>query len=126
MQRLFSMFPEGGPGAGLLLLRLSVALSLLSHPSGGPLMQALLALPAIGLCLGVLTPLLAVVCCLFSFHDFMVMGGAISLEAGIQLLSAGALALLGPGAHSVDAWLFGRRVVTLPPRKKARVDEAGR
>ncbi|WNG29152.1 hypothetical protein F0U62_38020 [Cystobacter fuscus] len=123
MQRLFSMFPEGGPGAGLLLLRLSVALSLLLHPSGGPLMRAMLVLPAIGLCLGVLTPPLAVMCCLFSFHDFMVMGGATLPEAGIKLLAAGALALLGPGAHSVDAWLFGRRVVTLPPRKKTRVDE---
>jgi hypothetical protein len=117
------MFPEGGPGAGLLLLRLSVALPLLLYPSGGPLMHALLALTAIGLCLGVLTPLLAVVCGLFSFYDFMVMGGATLPEAGIKLLAAGALALLGPGAHSVDARLFGRRVVTLPPRKKTRVGE---
>jgi hypothetical protein len=123
VQRLFSMFPEGGPGAGLLLLRLSVALPLLLHPSGGPLMHAMLALPAIGLCLGVLTPLLAVVCGLFSFYDFMVMGGATLPEAGIKLLTAGALALLGPGAHSLDARLFGRRVITLPPRKNTRVDE---
>ncbi|WP_051256579.1 hypothetical protein [Cystobacter fuscus] len=123
MQRLFSMFPEGGPGVGLLLLRLSVALSLLLLPSGGPLMHAMLALLVIGLCLGVLTPTLAVACVLFSFYDFMIMGGATLPEAGIRLLAAGALALLGPGAHSVDAWLFGRRVVTLPPRKKTRVDE---
>ncbi|MCY1080472.1 hypothetical protein [Archangium lansingense] len=117
------MFPEGGPGAGLLLLRLSVALPLLLQPSGGPLMHAMRALPAIGLCLGVLTPLLAIVSCLFSFYDFMVMGGATLPEAGIKLLAAGALALLGPGAHSLDARLFGRRVVTVPPRKKTRVDE---
>lgn len=123
MQRLFSMFPEGGPGAGLLLLRLSVALSMLLHPSGGPLMHALLALPAIGLCLGVLTPLLAAMCCLFSFYDFMVLGGATLPEAGIKILAAGALALLGPGAHSLDARLFGRRVITLPARKNTSVDE---
>ncbi|OJH40638.1 hypothetical protein [Cystobacter ferrugineus] len=123
MQRLFSMFPDGGPGAGLLLLRLSVALSLLFYPSGGPLMHAMLALSAAGLCLGVLTPPLAVVCCLFSFYDFMVMDGATLPEAGIKLFAAGALALLGPGAHSVDARLFGRRVVTLTPRKKTRLDE---
>lgn len=123
MQRLFSMFPEGGPGAGLLLLRQSVALSLLLHPPGGPLIHALLALPAIGLCVGLLTPLLAAVCCLFSFYDFMVMGGATLPEACIKLLAAGALALLGPGAHSLDARLFGRRVITLPPRKNTRADE---
>lgn len=117
------MFPEGGPGAGLLLLRLSVALPLLLHPSGGPLMQVMLALPAIGLCLGVLTPLLAVVCGLFSFYDFLHLGGATLPEAGVQLLAAGALALLGPGAHSLDARWFGRRVITLPSRKNTRVDE---
>ncbi|WP_043390101.1 hypothetical protein [Archangium violaceum] len=81
MQRLFSMFPEGGPGAGLLLLRLSVALSLLLHPSGGPLVHAALALTALGLCLGVLTPLLAIVCGLFSFYDFLSMGGVTLPEA---------------------------------------------
>ncbi|WNG59939.1 hypothetical protein F0U59_38390 [Archangium gephyra] len=123
MQRLFSMFPEGGPGAGLLLLRLSVALSLLLHPSGGPLMRAVLALTALGLCLGVLTPLLAMVCGLFSFYGFMSMGGVTLPEASIRVLTAGALALLGPGAHSLDARLFGRRVITLPPRKNTSVDE---
>ncbi len=117
------MFPEGGPGAGLLLLRLSVACSLLLHPSGGPLTHAVLVLPAIGLCLGLLTPLLAVICGLFSLYDFMVMGGATLPEAGVELLAAGALALLGPGALSLDAWLFGRRVITLPSRKNTRADD---
>ncbi|NMO15688.1 hypothetical protein HPC49_02355 [Pyxidicoccus fallax] len=117
------MFPAGGPGAGLLLLRLAVALSLLLHPSGGPLMQAMLALPAIGLCLGVLTPLLATVCFLFSFHDFLVVGGATLPETGIRFLITGALALLGPGALSLDARLFGRRVITVPPRKNQGVGE---
>lgn len=70
-----------------------------------------------------MTPLLAVVCGLFSFYDFLVMGGATLSEAGIQLLTASALVLLGPGAHSVDAWLFGRRVVTVPSRRKTRVGE---
>lgn len=86
-------------------------------------MQAILVLSASGLCLGVLTPLFAVVCCLCSFHDLVAMGGATLPEAGIKLLTAGALALLGPGAHSLDAWWFGRRVITLPPRKNTRVDE---
>ncbi|XXF80135.1 hypothetical protein P2318_10400 [Myxococcaceae bacterium GXIMD 01537] len=123
MQRLFSMFPEGGPGAGLLLLRLSVALSLLLHPADGPLMRGVLALPAIGLCLGLLTPAFAVACGLFSFYDFMFTGGSTLPEAGIEFLAASALALLGPGAHSLDARLFGRRVITLPSRKSTRAGD---
>jgi uncharacterized membrane protein YphA (DoxX/SURF4 family) len=29
-------------------------------------------------------------------------------------LDALALAMLGPGAHSIDAWLFGRREIVIP------------
>ncbi len=35
--------------------------------------------------------------------------------ATIIALNATALALLGPGAYSVDSYRFGRRVVVLPP-----------
>jgi hypothetical protein len=33
-----------------------------------------------------------------------------------------ALAMLGPGAHSIDAWLFGRREIVIPdvPRHHPR------
>jgi uncharacterized membrane protein YphA (DoxX/SURF4 family) len=33
-----------------------------------------------------------------------------------------ALAMLGPGAHSIDAWLFGRREIVIPdvPRRRPR------
>jgi hypothetical protein len=33
------------------------------------------------------------------------------------ILDAAALALLGPGAYSLDARLFGRRVTVVTPRK---------
>lgn len=117
VQRLFSMFPDGGPGAGLLLLRLAVALSLLSDATDGTLEHALLGLPVLALCLGILTPVFAAGCCLLKLHSLLITGGASLPEAAISLLAAGALVLLGPGAHSLDARLFGRRVITLPPRK---------
>lgn len=34
--------------------------------------------------------------------------------------ACGALGLLGPGAYSIDAKLFGRRVIRLEPRASAR------
>jgi len=40
------------------------------------------------------------------------------LDAAAALLiavNAIALALLGPGAHSIDAYLFGRREIIIPP-----------
>ena len=43
---------------------------------------------------------------------------------GAWLVAADALALamLGPGAHSIDAWLFGRREIVIPdvPRHHLR------
>jgi hypothetical protein len=39
------------------------------------------------------------------------MGGC----AAIAILNALALALIGPGAYSIDARRFGRRIVVLPP-----------
>jgi hypothetical protein len=34
----------------------------------------------------------------------------------VAILDALALALLGPGAYSVDAYRFGRRIVVPPPK----------
>jgi uncharacterized membrane protein YphA (DoxX/SURF4 family) len=42
--------------------------------------------------------------------------------AGFVVADALALAMLGPGAHSIDAWLFGRREIVIPdvPRPHPR------
>jgi hypothetical protein len=116
MQRLFTMFPAGTPGLALVFLRLSVALTLLfachNAPQGaavwGYVAAALLSLP---LSAGFLTPLAAVIALLVHALIWTRVGvGDMSL-AGITLFNALALAMLGPGAYSVDAYRFGRRVV---------------
>ena len=62
------------------------------------------------LCLGVLTPILAsfaaVAFAARAFADATLEPAPVSL-----MLCATALALLGPGAYSFDAWRFGRRIV---------------
>ena len=119
MQRLFSMFPPGIPGIGLLLLRASVAVALLSehYAYRGALstwvMVAMLAL-SVAISVGYLTPIVSVAGVLCHALLWARVGGTDAALISIVVLDAFALALLGPGAYSVDAYRFGRRVVVLP------------
>jgi len=66
------------------------------------------------LCVGFLTPIVAILALLFHVLAW----SSLSIDsAGMTatLLDALALAMLGPGAYSIDAYRFGRRVVVLPP-----------
>ncbi|MCC4594629.1 hypothetical protein NRY95_09585 [Xanthomonas campestris pv. phormiicola] len=118
MQRLYSMFPGGSAGLGLLALRLFLALSLWPssasdawalppHWRWAALVLVLLATA------GALTPLAAALACavpaLALWHGTATAGSA--LPAALPAL---ALALLGPGAYSLDARCFGRRLLVLP------------
>jgi hypothetical protein len=119
LQRLFSMFPWGAPGFALLLLRLSVAASILLSVQSGAHREAWILAPALvlftTLCVGFLTPiaaLLAVPVYLIEIDSLRVA----SAEVLTPVLQAIALSLLGPGSCSIDAYLFGRRVVVLPEK----------
>lgn len=121
MQRLYSTFPCGPPGAGLLLLRGAVAIplihaGLLTAPSPTPVIVELVAAGAATLLLiGLWTPFA---------------GGLVAVtELGLALshpadpwtvfrfgVIGAALAMLGPGGCSVDARLFGRKQIEIPQR----------
>jgi hypothetical protein len=119
MQRLFSMFPQGLPGIGLLVLRFSVAISLLiddySHRQGlSGAFHAAAILLSIALLAGYLTPVATAIGLLLHGLIWFKLGGgwgAVDLIVSLDMI---ALALLGPGGYSVDAFRFGRRVVVLP------------
>ena len=117
VQRLFSMFPDGWPGRGLLLLRL-VAGALLIHNGMVGLMaetqrewvavEVIAAIAGIFLLVGLWTPIAGA---LLTLTELCIAFTATNhLRSTILLVAIGiALAVLGPGAHSIDALLFGRK-----------------
>lgn len=117
---MFSMFPSGLPGFALLLLRISVALTLLLHgytrrEELAAVALASVLLLAIALVVGFLTPIVALLAMAVQFVGPWRGGMPILGFVALSILNALALALLGPGAYSFDAVRFGRRVVELPP-----------
>ncbi len=129
MQRLFSTFPGGRPGAGLLLLRAAVGGTLLvlggtclahARQAGGSNLAAGLLAAASGasLLIGFLTPW-AVLAGLAGLVLYSPSSGTPALMNGklaalLVVVVGAAVALLGPGALSVDARLFGRREIRIP------------
>src|SRR5258708_36695044 len=103
MQRLFSMFPPGWPGLALLLLRVSVATTLLLQGYGhrvwlsGWTLGGVLPLCAC-LCVGFLTPIVAILALLFH----VIAWSSLSFDSvgmtAVALLDALAVAMLGPRA----------------------------
>ena len=116
------MFPRGAPGFALLLLRASVTASILLQPGSEPLrgawMFALAVALSTALCSGFLTPIAAIL----AIPAYLIETAHLRVApAGVvaAVLQAIALSLLGPGACSIDAILYGHRVFVLP-RKSDR------
>ena len=118
MQRLFSSFADGWPGAGLLLLRLMTGGGLLygGITSAWSAPYFALAPPVIAagggvlLLLGLYTPLAGAVAAIA--EAWIAFSHPGNLLAPIGLICLGlSLAMIGPGAWSIDARLFGRKQI---------------
>jgi uncharacterized membrane protein YphA (DoxX/SURF4 family) len=129
---MFSMFPDGWPGAGLLLLRVATGavvitqdISYLSnrHEPGFSGLAVFAVAGAVGflLLIGFLTRFVALAAAMAGgmgvFSWFPVFNGSVVTPTVAALSAVIALAVmcLGPGALSLDARLFGRREIVIPP-----------
>jgi hypothetical protein len=120
MQKLFSMFPNGAPGIALLLLRLFVGAVLISDAvaAGSALNEILvwvLVACALALVAGFITPIAAVLVALIEAIGLHADCVQMALHSVGPIVIGVALALLGPGAYSIDARLFGRRLMEFGP-----------
>ena len=125
LQRLFSTFPAGLPGLGLLLLRAALGITMLFQVTVYFSVQSVSSLwtffagifvivCSVLILLGFLTPVIGA---------FLFLGGLIatifSFPVPVQtviyeIILSVAVVLLVPGAFSVDAKLFGRREIVIP------------
>lgn len=123
MQRTYSMFPLGAPGIGLVLLRLCLAASLWPFadaascsPIGHIVFWGVIVI-ALALLIGALTPIACGLCLVLASVEAIAPLHALLIHLLPLTLNTVALALLGPGAYSVDGRIYGHRVLTLPDRK---------
>jgi|ERR1700733_10123320 len=122
LQRLFSTFPNSSPGVGLLLLRLCLGIPLIYFGAGvlsgkpsEPITFAQDLIAAAGgifLLPGLWTPAIGVLIALDEVWIAFSRYSSQREEAWIRIflaILAISVAMLGPGAWSIDARLFGRK-----------------
>lgn len=131
---MFSMFPDGWPGAGLLLLRVAAGSVLIIQGIAYWVSDrrelgflGWLALAAVGvvgflLLIGLLTRYVALAAAVVAVVAGFSWFARTNLESVVTPMTsvlsaviAVAVTCLGPGALSLDARLFGRREIVIPP-----------
>jgi uncharacterized membrane protein YphA (DoxX/SURF4 family) len=127
------MFPSGWPGAGLLLLRLATGAVLIVQGFAyfgdkrelgfsGAALAAVAIVVGFSLVIGFLTRCVALAAATIgvvgvcSWLPGSFVGPVVTrTTAGMSAVIAVAVICIGPGALSLDARLFGRREIIIPP-----------
>ncbi len=122
LQRLFSTFPNSWPGVGLLLLRVCLGVALICSAiaglSGTPSQpiafgqNSIAVVGAIFLLAGLWTPVMGTLSALDEVWTAKSLYSSQLQHAWIHIFLATlavSLTMLGPGAWSIDARLFGRK-----------------
>lgn len=119
MKHSFLAFPAGATGVALLLLRAAVAIALVAPPYGSipPHSSQAVAcdLLALAVATGFRTRMAASIAVVVALAVAVAASDLATVAASTFFLQAVALTMIGPGAASIDARLFGRRTVHLRP-----------
>ena len=111
------MFPGGAAGLALMALRFCacclLSLCAFTHVEFASPSWTLIGLGSILVLIGVglLTPIACGLAAVIEFLYLLHSHGTDALHASFAIVITVAVALLGPGAFSVDAKLFGRRLI---------------
>jgi putative oxidoreductase len=131
MMRSLSRYPDGAAGIALVLLRLACAwiaflmIARLPFPQFSPNASIVVSVAfALTLALGFGTRIVAFVLAAATMATAFMTGNDSALTMIARACGCAALGLLGPGAYSIDANVFGRRVIRLQPRGPDRASDA--
>ena len=111
------MFPVGAVGFALLMMRLSVSTLLILSAYGAahaafPWWEIVLVYVIVtSLCLGFYTPVTSVLCAFVELAELPALNGENALHLVVYVLLSFSMAIFGPGGFSIDARLFGRRLI---------------
>ena len=126
MRRLFSTFARGRPGAGILIMRLAAGVTLITTGvtallPGPSLVPAILNVLAVTggtlLILGLWTPLAGSAVAIVQLWTLVFQPGDPWTRILLAAFGAG-LAMVGPGAWSIDARLFGWKRINFRDHKR--------
>jgi len=127
MVKSLSRHPDGGSGVALALLRVSCALIAFPALARLPLPNLSSALATILSAVLALTLVTGIGAKVFAFLlDGITLADVLTLRGDLELMmiagaaACTALVLLGPGAYSIDAIIYGRRVIRLDVRSPDR------
>jgi putative oxidoreductase len=126
--KFLSRHPDGTAGIALVLLRLACAwiafLAMARLPQFSPHASTVVsAAVALALTLGFGTRIVAFVSAATAIAAAFMTGSDSAPTMIARACGCVALGLLGPGAYSIDANVFGRRVIRLEPRRPERASD---
>jgi len=129
MMKSLSRYPDGAAGIALVLLRVACAwitflvIARLPFPQFSPNASIVVSAAfAFALALGFGTRIVAFVLAAAAVATAFMSGSDSALTMIARACGCAALGLLGPGAYSIDANVFGRRVIRLEPRGPDRAN----
>jgi uncharacterized membrane protein YphA (DoxX/SURF4 family) len=115
IQRLFSSFPDSGPGMALLLLRLCLSTAIVVHgmhsgirADAAYLLITAACTSAVLILIGLWTPIAAGAAAVTETVGALAAAPEFFTHMFVTVIAV-SLMLLGPGAWSIDAHLYGRK-----------------